>query len=352
MPAVRCARNPLIEPKDVKPTSPDWEVIGAFNGGVVRYGSEVLLLLRIAERPREVPSDYVAGPRWNPQKGQSEFVFVRKDTPGLDPSDPRSFWHEGRFYTTSISHLRLCRSTDGEAFDVPDTPTLFPSSPIDALGLEDARITPIDGDFLITVKVVGHHGIAVRLYRTRDFASFESLGLIFQPHNLDVVIFPERVGGLYYAWTRPVCPTVRGHQMWMASSPDLLHWGAVRPMLAPRPGQWDGGRVGASCVPICTNRGWLEIYHGATPGDVYGLGTVLTALDEPTHVLARCQKPILLPEDRCETEGFLGGVVFACGHVMEGEDTAAVYYGAADESTCLARFSVAELLDQLERKGG
>ena len=43
--------NPLISPADVQPSRPDWEVMGAFNAGACRYGDEVILLLRVAERP-------------------------------------------------------------------------------------------------------------------------------------------------------------------------------------------------------------------------------------------------------------------------------------------------------------
>ena len=48
---IRHPENPLITPSDVKPSRPDFEVIGTFNAGVTRYQDEVILLLRVAERP-------------------------------------------------------------------------------------------------------------------------------------------------------------------------------------------------------------------------------------------------------------------------------------------------------------
>ncbi len=52
----RLPQNPLITPRDVRASQPDWEVVCAFNAGVARLGDEVVLLLRVAERPRDVPN--------------------------------------------------------------------------------------------------------------------------------------------------------------------------------------------------------------------------------------------------------------------------------------------------------
>ena len=46
MSVFRSPRNPVIEPKDVKPSREDFEVVGAFNAGVTRLDSEIILLLR------------------------------------------------------------------------------------------------------------------------------------------------------------------------------------------------------------------------------------------------------------------------------------------------------------------
>ena len=51
MAIVRASENPIIRPEDVEPSREDFEVIGVFNAGVARYGDEVILLLRVAERP-------------------------------------------------------------------------------------------------------------------------------------------------------------------------------------------------------------------------------------------------------------------------------------------------------------
>jgi predicted GH43/DUF377 family glycosyl hydrolase len=51
MPIYRSSENPILQPKDVPPSRPGYEVIGVINTGVARMGNEVILLLRVVERP-------------------------------------------------------------------------------------------------------------------------------------------------------------------------------------------------------------------------------------------------------------------------------------------------------------
>jgi len=73
------------------------------------------------------------------------------------------------------------------------------------------------------------------------------------------------------------------------------------------------------------------------------LGALLLDAGDPGRVLARSREPILRPEAPYEREGFLGGVVFTCGVLAEG-DRVRVYYGAADCATAVADLSLAEIL--------
>jgi predicted GH43/DUF377 family glycosyl hydrolase len=242
----------------------------------------------------------------------------------------------------------LARSTDGVHFKVEERPAMFPERHTEAFGLEDPRITRIGDTFWVTYKAVSSHGITTALAKTNDFKRFERCGVVFCPENLDVVIFPERFENRYVAWTRPVGRHIGLPTIWIARSPDLLHWGAHEPVLAPRPGCWDGARVGASCVPFRTPSGWLEIYHGADPKHRYCVGTALIDGNDPSRILARSQEPLMWPEAGYETEGFFGQVVFPCGADVREDGNLTVYYGAADESTCGATTTVNALLDHLD----
>ncbi|MDP4108151.1 MAG: glycosidase, partial [Bacillota bacterium] len=113
-----------------------------------------------------------------------------------------------------------------------------------------------------------------------------------------------------------------------------------------RDGLWDSGRMGGGAVPIKTEKGWLELYHGASKDDRYCMGAVLLDLEDPAKVLARTDQPILEPEASYEVDGFFGNVVFSCGAVVEG-DIVKMFYGVADTSMACAELSLQEILDSL-----
>jgi predicted GH43/DUF377 family glycosyl hydrolase len=173
------------------------------------------------------------------------------------------------------------------------------------------------------------------------------MGNIFHPDNKDTTIFPQKVNGLYYALHRPSTSEYAKPNMWIAESPDLYHWGNHRLVAAVREGAWDSTRMGASCVPILTEKGWLEIYHGADESNCYCLGAMLLEKDEPWKVIARSSVPILEPTESYEVEGYFGNVVFGCGLVQDG-DNINIYYGAADTCVCLAIASISSILKELE----
>ena len=143
--------------------------------------------------------------------------------------------------------------------------------------------------------------------------------MIFPPHNKDCAIFSEQIGGRYYALHRPSSPTIGGNYIWLAESPDLVHWGNHRCLAHSRPGMWDSARVGAGAAPIRTPEGWLEIYHGADANNRYCLGALLLDLESPWKVLARSSEPIMEPLAEYERTGFFGNVVFTNGHVVDGD---------------------------------
>lgn len=357
-PIRRAAENPIITPAMVPPSRPDMRVVGVFNPAAIRFRGETLLLLRVAEAPSELPADEVASPIFDAGAGQLVLRRWRRDTPGIDLSDSRSITLGGRAWLTSISHLRIARSSDGVNFDVAREPAMAPATEEEAYGIEDPRITEIDGTFWINYTAVSSRGIATALASTRDFRSFERHGVIFPPDNRDVTIFPERIRGRFAALHRPM-PSGGGGLLatpaiWFGSSPDLLSWGGHRFVAGARDVGWENEKIGGGAVPFRVRRGgwdgWLAIYHGVrrTP-TTYSLGALLLAPDDPSRVLARSREPILAPEAAYETEGFFARVVFSCGAFVDG-DVVRVYYGAADGVTALADLSLDHILGGLERE--
>ncbi len=346
MPVSRSPRNPIIVPKDVIPSRSDFEVVGVFNAGVARFQGHIILLLRVAERPVGTNPDITSAAVYDVAKGNVVLKEFSKDDPEIDFSDPRLIITPSGTYLTSISHLRLARSSDGINFDIEQTPALAPTYDYETFGLEDPRITPVDGTYYITYVALSPLGVTTCLASTKDFKSFERHGIIFCPDNKDVVLFPEKIGNKYYALHRPVSPLFKKHEMWLAQSPDLFCWGNHRYLMGPRPNLWDDIKAGAGAVPFKTEQGWLEIYHGADKNNRYCLGAVLLDSHQPWKVIARSQKPILQPQANYETEGFFGNVVFSCGLLCE-DNTLKIYYGVADTSIAHAQLPLQDVLESL-----
>ncbi|MBN1818595.1 MAG: glycoside hydrolase family 130 protein [Sedimentisphaerales bacterium] len=334
----RFDENPLITPADVPPSRDDYQVVGAFNPGAILFEEQTLLLLRVAECPKNRTLDEQIAPILNPQTGQIEHVRIKNDDPHItDIPDSRCFYVNGQMVLTSISHLRLARGDDGIHFTVDPAPAIFPSLWSETFGLEDPRITQIDQTYYITYKSVSDKGICTSLASTRDFRTYQRHGVIFCPENIDVVLFPEKIGGKYWALTRPVPRYIGPRGIWIASSPDLIHWGDHRPLLLPEADSFHAGKTGGGCVPIRRDDGWLVIYHGSDRSDRYTLAAALLDLEDPTRLLARAVEPLMQPEMEYEIRGFYGNVVFSCGAVTKELGWATIYYGAADQVTAGAR---------------
>jgi beta-1,2-mannobiose phosphorylase / 1,2-beta-oligomannan phosphorylase len=342
----RASENPILRPEDIGPSRPDFEVIGVFNAGVARYRDEVVLLLRVAERPIAQRADVVLSPVYDVDASEITVRPFARDDPLNDFSDPRLILRPGETYLTSISHLRLARSRDGIRFQTAAAPTLGPANVYETFGLEDPRITCINGTYYIDYVGVSPRGVTTCLASTRDFQSFARLGVIFHPDNKDVVLLPARIGETFYALHRPHSSLFLRNDIWVARSPDLLCWGDHRYLMGTREGMWDETRIGAGAVPFPIKEGWLEFYHGADRHNHYCMGAVLLDRDRPWKILARSERPLFVPQADYERAGFFGNVVFSCGLLFE-EELLKVYYGAADTSIGYAEIPLADVYQNL-----
>jgi predicted GH43/DUF377 family glycosyl hydrolase len=343
--AERFEENPILRPQDLRPSVPGLEVTCLLNPGVFRFKGKTWLAVRVAERPIQVPGK-TSFPVLTPS-GKMEILEFNSSDSRLDLSDPRVINFDGRDYLTTLSHLRLLSSDDGLHFtEVESAPPLVGSGELETFGIEDCRVAEIEGTYYLTFTQVSSHGVGVGLRTTRDWKSFVHRGMIFPPHNKDCALFEERIGDNYYALHRPSSPELGGNYIWLAESPDLVHWGRHRCIAHSRKGYWDSARIGAGASPIRTTEGWLEIYHGATKENRYCLGALLLDLNEPWRVLARSEDPIMEPVAPYEREGFLGEVIFTNGHVVNGHSLT-LYYGAADSVICAADLSIQSILESL-----
>lgn len=247
----------------------------------------------------------------------------------------------------------IARSEDGVHFTPDPEPVQWPvSDPShEETCVYDPRITYIDGEYVLLFASQGEQdGVRIGVVKTRDFDVFERLPAASEQGNRNGVLFPEKINGLYCRFDRPFGnPHTDRAGIWLSYSPDLIHWGQSRPVMMPRPGgYWDNFKIGGGAVPIKTDKGWLNIYHGTTKtcsGIVYFLGVAMHELKDPSKVIARGEDAILWPEFPYEQNGRVPNVVFACNALVEEDETVKIYYGAADTNIGLAEGRLGDLVD-------
>jgi beta-1,2-mannobiose phosphorylase / 1,2-beta-oligomannan phosphorylase len=338
----------LVSPSDLEPLRDDFQVVGVFNPGAISVDGEVILMVRVAERPCEKRAGYTALPRWSLVAGLEIDWLADDDIEVVDPRVVRRKV-DGLVRLTFISHLRVVRCGDGRSVREITDVRFLPESDLEEFGVEDPRITAIDGRYYFTYVSVSRHGAGTALASTTDFKSFDRHGMIFCPENKDVVLFPERIGGEFVALHRPnaATPFCRP-EMWVARSTDLVHWGGHE-CLHGGGAAWETGRVGAGTPPVRAADGWVEIYHGnrqpSRPGEVgmYSTGVLLLDLGNPARILRKTATSIFEPTVDFERKGFVPDVVFPTG-IIETAGSYLIYYGAADCCTAVAEFRRDEVL--------
>ena len=127
----------LLEPSALKPTRPDFEVIGVFNPAITKFNDQYIMIARVAERAIQSDPDNYLLPHYEHNKG----ICLRKVPIGakdFDYSDCRIVKNHEATYLTSISHLRILRSDNGIDFD-PDSASDLPDNIYEEYGIEDPR---------------------------------------------------------------------------------------------------------------------------------------------------------------------------------------------------------------------
>ncbi len=252
-----------------------------------------------------------------------------------------------------ISRFGYAVSADGLQWNRLREPVLSPIDADDSRGVEDPRVTEIDGTYYMTYTAYGSAwhgkgepthaggGVTPMIARSENLVAWERLGsIVTGEDNKDHVLFPRRINGRYVALHR------RPPQVWIAESADLIHWPEdhMRPIFGPRAGNgWDGLRVGGGGVPIETEHGWLLIYHAYDDAHVYRLGVCLLDRNQPDRVIRRPKDFIFEPQELWELRGDVPNVVFSCANPVV-NDIVYVFYGAADHVIGLATCSLADLI--------
>lgn len=267
------------------------------------------------------------------------------------------------------SRLGLAESEDGIHFTRQPAPVFYPAQDRQKArewpgGVEDPRIVETqDGTFLLTYTQWNRKTYSVGIATSRDLRHWVKHGPAFL----------EAKGGKYATLRyksagiltelqngKLVAVRIRG-EYWMywgegkiglATSTDLIHWTPVEDargkpiaVLNSRPGHFDSAFPEAGPPPVLTSHGIVLIYNGKNAesgGDknlapyTYAAGEALFDSQDPAHLLARTDEPVLQPTLPYEKTGqyaagttFAEGLVYFHGHWF-------LYYGCADSLVAVA----------------
>jgi predicted GH43/DUF377 family glycosyl hydrolase len=222
---------------------------------------------------------------------------------------------------------------------------LFPFSPLESNGIEDARFVRFvedNGEVIYYATYTAYNGSTVfpQVVETRDFAEFR-VSTLNGPAvtNKGLALFPRRIKGLYAMLGRQ-----DGENIHLMFSEHPYFWHESRVIL--RPSQpWEFTQLGNCGSPIETEAGWLVLTHGVGPMRKYCIGAALLDRDDPSRVIGHLKEPLLRPAPD-EREGYVPNVVYSCGALLH-NGVLILPYAVSDTATRFASVKLNELLDAL-----
>jgi predicted GH43/DUF377 family glycosyl hydrolase len=228
----------------------------------------------------------------------------------------------------------------------PSQRVLFPTSPSQSNGIEDARFVQFkndDGSFTYYATHTAYDGKITlpQLLETPDFLHF-NFSTLNGPavQNKGMALFPRKINGQYAMLSRQ-----DDENLLLMFSDNVRFWQTPRLLLSPAQA-WEFVKIGNCGSPIETDAGWLVLSHGVGAMRKYCLGAFLLDLNDPTRVVGRLREPLLSPNE-AEREGYVPNVVYTCGALLHGRELV-IPYAMSDYATSFATVSLDELLAAME----
>ncbi|WP_094553849.1 glycoside hydrolase family 130 protein [Synechococcus sp. 1G10] len=250
---------------------------------------------------------------------------------------------------TMDSVLSLARANYDISFSTGDDCServIFPNSPTERRGIEDARFVAFnDGGeqttYYATYSAYDGQLVFPQLLQTKDFRQFK-ISTLNGPEvaNKGMALFPRKVHGHYAMLSRQ-----DGENIYLMYSDQLNFWYEKRLLMRPTY-PWEFVQIGNCGSPIETKDGWLVLTHGVGPMRRYTIGAILLDLEDPGQVIGRLREPLLEPTQE-EREGYVPNVVYSCGSLIHAGKLV-MPYAMSDQSTSFATVSVEELINELK----
>jgi predicted GH43/DUF377 family glycosyl hydrolase len=327
-------------------------VLGAFNPGLCRLpNGNLLMMVRVAEALSDAVKDgIVKSIRWENKR------YTTDEWPEseVNLNDPRSFRINSYKFTvlglTSLSWLLPVElNADGSVImQIHYDKIISPQNSAQEYGIEDPRISFIDGRYYMTTCCTSSERHSTMLYESRDGLNYDCMGIVLDHQNKDMLLFEGRINNKYYALTRPLgeCYFATppsglyhpGAAIHLASSPDLLHWKpSDRPFLRAKRSSLSNVKMGGGTPPVLTDEGWIILYHGVENKSKVGIYRTFWALldkDDPSNIIYLADETPLLEAhpsltSKMREQVYLDDVVFTTG-IADHEENYIVASGELD----------------------
>ena len=224
---------------------------------------------------------------------------------------------------------------------------IFPSSPTETNGIEDARFvrfTHPDGRVCYYATYTAYDGRVTlpQMLETDDFLHFK-VSTLNGPEvkNKGFALFPRMVNGQYAMLSR------QDNENIFLMYSDMPHFWYTKELLAKPTYPWEFVQLGNCGSPIETEAGWLVLTHGVGPMRKYAMGAFLLDLNDPLRVIGRLEAPLLEP-NASEREGYVPNVVYSCGAALHGRELV-IPYAMSDYASTFATVPLDDVLNAMTR---
>ena len=286
------------------------------NAGAIKLDGRYLLVCRVEGADRKSFFAVAESPN-----GIDQWRFWEEPITMPDTEDP----------ATNIYDMRVTQHEDGWIYGVFCAERHDPSQP---------------GNLSAATATAG-------IARTKDLKTWERLpDLKTKSQQRNVVLHPEFVDGKYALYTRPqdgFIDTGSGGGIGWALVDDMTHAEVKEEKIIYERKYHTITEVknGEGPHPLKTEKGWLHLAHGVrgtADGLRYVLYMYMTALEDPTKVIAKPGGFFLVPEGN-EYIGDVMNVAFANGWIKDEDGKVFIYYASADTRMHVATSTVDRLVD-------
>jgi len=299
------------------------------------------------------------------------------------------------FYRASnhneVSSIGYCQLKNNKVVKRLKEPVLFPEYDYEKKGVEDPRITLLEGIYYLFYTAYDGKNALIAYATSKNLVHFVKQGFIspkisydeaediFRESKIrerysmfemfykekggqdillfekDAALFPEKINNQFALFYR-ILPGIQIIYFNKFSELTTDYWRDyfknLGDYIALDPLYWFENRnIGGGCPPIKTKDGWLIIYHAVedTPlGKIYHAAAALLDLKNPLKILGRLAEPLFSPNADWEKKGVTNNVVFPTGATVQGNKLY-IYYGAADKLIAAKSIDLTELLIELKK---